>query len=169
MAGRGAEGNGVDRRGAAWQGRLRATYRSLETKRIHAVLAEMLKIWPGDTAIQNDEAYMRLLLMPMQGGDPAELKAIEELAAGLIQKEPKSLPHRTLLALSRLRQGRADAREAYLNTTISAAVVSPGALAVHTAMLAANSNLEEARKEAAAANLDLLLPEERALFEEFIP
>jgi hypothetical protein len=30
---------------------------------VHALLQEMLKIWPNDTAIQNDEAYIHLLLI----------------------------------------------------------------------------------------------------------
>src|SRR5205807_1053493 len=46
----------------AQQGRLRLTQASGDTKKIHAILAEMLAVWPNDTAIQNDEAYLRLLL-----------------------------------------------------------------------------------------------------------
>ena len=48
---------------AAWQGRLRLAQASGGTKKIHAVLAGMLAIWPNDSAIQNDEAYTRLLLL----------------------------------------------------------------------------------------------------------
>src|SRR5947208_1335427 len=47
----------------AQQGRLRIAYSARDTKRVHALLQEMLKIWPNDTAIQNDEAYVRLLLI----------------------------------------------------------------------------------------------------------
>ena len=47
----------------AQQGRLRIAYSARDTKRVHAVLQEMLKIWPYDTAIQNDEAYTHLLLI----------------------------------------------------------------------------------------------------------
>src|SRR5438309_3468159 len=47
----------------AQQGRLRIAYSARDTKRVHALLAEMLKIWPNDTAIQNDEAYIHLLLI----------------------------------------------------------------------------------------------------------
>src|SRR5438874_8071177 len=47
----------------AQQGRLRIAYSARDTKRVHALLQEMLKIWPNDTAIQNDEAYIHLLLM----------------------------------------------------------------------------------------------------------
>src|SRR5438094_3842174 len=45
------------------QGRLRIAYSARDTKRVHALLQEMLKIWPNDTAIQNDEAYIHLLLI----------------------------------------------------------------------------------------------------------
>ena len=51
---------------AAQQGRLRVAQAQRDTKKIHAVLADMLKIWPNDTAIQNDEAYTRLLLISSQ-------------------------------------------------------------------------------------------------------
>src|SRR5207248_4052200 len=47
----------------AQQGRLRSAYAARDTKRVHALLEEMLKIWPNDTAIQNDEAYIHLLLI----------------------------------------------------------------------------------------------------------
>ncbi len=47
----------------AQQGRLRIAYSARDTKRVHALLQEMLKIWPNDTAIQNDEAYTHLLLI----------------------------------------------------------------------------------------------------------
>ena len=50
----------------AQQGRLRIAQRSGDTKKIHAVLADMLALWPNDPAIQNDEAYTRLLLMAQQ-------------------------------------------------------------------------------------------------------
>ena len=50
----------------AQQGRLRVAQAQRDTRKIHAVLAEMLKIWPNDTAIQNDEAYTRLLLISSQ-------------------------------------------------------------------------------------------------------
>ncbi len=49
---------------AAWQGKLRIAQTSRDTRAIHALLAGMLKIWPNDTAIENDEAYTRLLLLP---------------------------------------------------------------------------------------------------------
>src|SRR2546430_4590458 len=47
----------------AQQGRLRLAQRNGDTNKIQALLAEMLKIWPNDAAVQNDEGYLRLLLM----------------------------------------------------------------------------------------------------------
>jgi len=148
---------------------LRLAQASRETKKIHAVLAEMLKIWPKDRAIQNDEAYTRLLLLNNNRNGEArmtndeELIAIEELAEELVQREPSSLPHRTLLALARLKQGRpVAALEAYRNVQASPNVSSPSALAVHAAVLAANDRRDDARKQIQQAPLDQLLPEEQA-------
>ena len=47
----------------AQQGRLRTAQASRDTKKIHDVLAEMLRLWPNDSAVQNDECYTRLLLL----------------------------------------------------------------------------------------------------------
>jgi len=57
----------------AQQGRLRIAYSARDTKRVHALLQEMLKIWPNDIAIQNDEAYIHLLLMT---GATTSLRAV---------------------------------------------------------------------------------------------
>ena len=99
---------------SAYDGRLRVAQASRETKKIHDVLAEMLDHWPNDTAIQNDEAYTRLLLMPTrsslnrqpssndrcEAADPADALQIEKIAEDLVKRKPTSLPHRTLLALA---------------------------------------------------------------------
>ncbi len=53
----------------AQQGRLRVAYAQRDTKKIHAILTELLKIWPNDTAVQNDEAYTRLLLLKREDGE----------------------------------------------------------------------------------------------------
>ena len=49
--------------------RLQLAQRTGDTKKIHAVLTDMLKIWPKDAAVQNDEGYTRLLLL---GGNRRE-------------------------------------------------------------------------------------------------
>ncbi len=151
----------------AWDGRLRLAQASRDTKKIHAVLANMLVLWPDDLAIQNDEAYTRLLLCPPATPETKEqAAAIEKLAEKLIEREPHSLPHRTLLALARLRQERAeDALRVYSQLQVKQDAVSGSALAVHAAILAATANLENAKTEAAQLKREQLLPEEQALVE----
>ncbi len=81
-----------------------------------------------------------------------------------MQLEPATLPHRTLLALARLKQGRAEAAmEIYENLTVPPNTASPAAVAVHAAVLAASGRDEDARVEAGAVNWEQLLPEEQAL------
>ena len=171
---------------AAWQGRLRLAQASGETKKIHTVLTGMLAIWPNDSAIQNDEAYTRLLLLfsnsrideapafgrrgDLRRGRPMTndetLKEIEQLAQKLVEQNPRSLPHRSLLALARLRQNRAaEALEVYANIQIAPNALTPPALAVHAAVLAANNRTDDAKTEAAQVKIDNLLPEEKALIQ----
>jgi Tfp pilus assembly protein PilF len=153
---------------AAHQGRLRLAQTTNETKKIHEVLAEMLTIWPNDPAVQNDEAYTRLLLVeqPQVESRKEEVERIEELAAQLVQREPTSLPHRTLLALARLKLGKfSDALEAYSNIQVARNALTPPALAVHAAVLAANGKADEAVAEVRDVDPKRLLPEEAALIE----
>ena len=179
----------------AQQGRLRIAQRSGDTKDLHTVLAELLKIWPNDAAVQNDEAYTRLLLLgsnqpqvksknekvenpasvdskavtassDLQAPNSrlAELDQIVRLAANLVVKNPRSMPHRTLLALAYLKENRvADAVVVYKDITVPPSALTPSALAVHAAVLAANGNSSDAKKEASELNQQNLLPEERAL------
>ena len=95
--------------------------------------------------------------------------AIEKLAEKLIQREPHSLPHRTLLALALLRQERAeDALRVYSQIQVKQDEVSGSALAVHAAILAATANLENAKTEAAQLKREQLLPEEQALVKSLL-
>jgi hypothetical protein len=121
-----------------------------------------IRPWPEDLAIQNDEAYTRLLLCPPAAPETKhQAAAIEKLAEKLIEREPHSLPHRTFLALALLRQERAeDALRVYSQLQVKQDVVSGSALAVHAAILAATANLENAKTEAAQLKRDQLLPEE---------
>jgi hypothetical protein len=149
----------------AQDGRLRLAQASRDTKKLHTVLADMLALWPNDAAIQNDEAYTRLLLLPPANDEEHvdEINAIEQLAEKLVQQNPASLPHRTLLALARLKQHHPFAAlEVYSNIQIVPNAVSPSALAVHAAVLAANDRRNDARQEIEQAPLDKLLPEEQA-------
>jgi hypothetical protein len=143
-------------------GRLRVAQAQRDTEKMHAVLTEMLAAWPNDTAVQNDEAYTRLLLLPDESASQDELERIEKLADALVRREPGSLPHRTLLALARLKQHRPlAALDAYTNITLAPNTLSPSALAVHAAVLFENGQRDDAVKEIAAVPLDRLLREEQ--------
>ncbi|HEY1582678.1 MAG TPA: hypothetical protein VGF73_06240 [Chthoniobacterales bacterium] len=184
---------------SAWQGKLRIAQAERDPKKIHQVLAGMLKIWPNDIAIQNDEAYLRVLLLPEQkaavtrkaaGGEAGlsnaeqrpglqrlrsdssaspmtnnqELTTVEQIAKRLVQRDPTSLPHRTLLALVYLKENRpATALAVYEDLNVPASALTPSALAVHAAVLEANGNIEDASKEASQIPRSALLPEEAAL------
>jgi hypothetical protein len=174
---------------AAWKGRLRLAQASGGTKEIHAVLTGMLANWPNDSAIRNDEAYTRLLLLfsksrndeapafgrrgDLRRGRPMTndetLKEIEQLAQKLVEQNPTSLPHRTLLALARLWQNRAaEALDVYANIQVAPNALTPSALAVHAAVLAANGRIDDAKAEAAQIKVDNLLPEEKALIQNLL-
>jgi tetratricopeptide (TPR) repeat protein len=151
----------------AQQGRLRVAYIQKDTRKIHTILTDLLKLWPNDTAVQNDEAYARLLLLPNDtspGKNTQELQAIETLAAKLVEKEPNSLPHRTLLALARLRLQRPqDALVVYKDINVPKTSLTTASVAVHAAVLAATGHADEARSEFAQLPADKMLPEERQL------
>jgi cytochrome c-type biogenesis protein CcmH/NrfG len=161
---------------AAWQGRLRLAQVSGRTKKIHAVLTGTLAIWPNDSAIKNDEAYTQLLLLFSNSQDDEArmtndqtLKEIEQLAKKLVERNPRSLPHRTLLALARLRQNRtSEALDVYANIQVAPNALTPSALAVHAAVLAANGRINDAKAEAAQVKVDNLLPEEKALIQNLL-
>src|SRR5438552_11562777 len=167
----------------AQQGRLRIAYSARDTKRVHALLQEMLEIWPNDAAIQNDEAYIHLLLMiggtssvsstKSDNSSPSPISnlpssseaeavdAIIKLAKKLVHDEPASLPHRTLLALALLKQNRAqDALAVYANLKVPSNAVSASAVAVHASVLAATGRKDEARAEIAKVPSNRFLPEE---------
>jgi tetratricopeptide (TPR) repeat protein len=166
----------------AQQGRLRVAYATRDTKKIHAILLDLLKLWPNDPAVQNDEAYARLLLLPslpstsqplnspgtsseaFTSSTSPDLESIEALAEKLLQREPASLPHRTVLALARLKQNRPeDALLVYKNINVPKSAVTTSAMAIHVAVLAAAGHKEEARIEFEHLPVDKLLPEEREL------
>ena len=114
-------------------------------------------------AIQNDEAYTRLLLLPNDSSISDELIAIEHLAEELVRREPASLPHRTLLALVRLKQHRpVAALQVYDGINVAPNALTPSALAVHAAVLNANGQNDAAHEEISHVAVDKLLPEEQA-------
>ena len=147
----------------------RIAYAERDTRKIHTVLSELLQLWPNDTAVQNDEAYARLLLMP---DDPAsaarnarELRDIEALAAKLVEKEPTSLPHRTAsrpCPASPEKAGRSAGGLQGRQRSQDIAEYGLGG-AVHAAVLAATGHPDDARAEAAQLPADKMLPEEKKL------
>ncbi len=156
--------------------------RTGDTKKIHDVLADMLKTWPNDAAVQNDEGYTRLLLSNAaevesrkakennstpQPLNTSTLDELSALAEKLVEKNPRSLPHRTFLALARLKQNRAaDALAVYDNVTVAANALTPSALAIHAVVLAANGRAEEAQTEARQIKPEQLLAEEKNLLDQ---
>jgi hypothetical protein len=85
----------------------------------------------------------------------------------LVAANPASLPHRTLLALAHLKQGRAaDALQVYNGIEVPPNALSASALAVHAAVLHANGQTDAAKKEAQQLPPEQLMPEERALIAE---
>ena len=148
----------------AQQGRLRVAYETRDTKKIHAILVDLLKLWPTDPAVQNDEAYARLLLLPTDPSAHEELHSIEQVAEKLLAREPASLPHRTVLALARLKQNHtAEALSIYKDINVPKAAVTTSSIAVHAAVLAAAGHKEQAREEFSHLPADKLLPEEAEL------
>jgi hypothetical protein len=97
------------------------------------------------------------------------LDELEQLAAKLVEKNPRSLPHRTFLALARLKQNRAaEALAVYENVTVARGALTPSALAVHAAVLAANGRKDEAKSEISQIRTDQLLPEEKELIQDLL-
>lgn len=129
------------------------------TNALHDLLVTMAARWPGEDAIQNDAAYIGLLL-----GLNAE--AARETASELVRRSPASLPHRVTLALAELRLGHAlSALDAFRGVDMAGAASQPRQLAVYAAALWETSNEPEARRVAAKIPADRLLPEEWALLQ----
>jgi tetratricopeptide (TPR) repeat protein len=146
-------------------GRLRVVQSTGDTRSIHSVLEDLLKIWPNDTALQNDEAYTRLLLLPADTKpDSPELKTIEAIARKLVAQEPSSLPHRTVLGLVLLKEHQPySALSLYAGLNVPQRELTPSAVVVHSAVLAATGRNDDAHTELSHLPQDKILPEERAL------
>ena len=82
-----------------------------------------------------------------------------------MRDEPKSLPHRTLLALARLRAGHINTALGAYNIEVPEEVITPSAVAVRAAALAANGRQNEAADLLRNLDRDQLAPEERALID----
>lgn len=87
-----------------------------------------------------------------------------------MEKEPGSFPHRTLLALARLRQNQPEAALAvYDKLQVAQGALTPSALAIHAAVLAANGHSADAQTEANQIPAGSLLPDEQSLIGPLVP
>lgn len=156
---------------AAQLGRLRVAYASGETAKLHSILEALLKIWPNDNSLKNDEVYTRLLLLPADTKPGlSQLKAIEAIAQGLLEEEPSSLPHRTVLGLVFLKENRPyTALNLYAGLNVPQKDLTPSSVVVHSAVLAATGHDVEARTEAEHVPQTKMLPEERELIKDLLP
>ena len=125
------------------------------------VLTGMLKIWPNDTSVRNDAAYLGVLL-------DQDLTANRDVARDLVRAEPGSLPHRVTLALAELRLGHAlTALDAFGSVPLAAVATQGRFLAVYIAVLRAVGSYDaEVKTAVQALDPTRLLPEERELVQE---
>jgi len=143
----------------AYDGRLGMALAAGHTAEAQKIAAEIAQVWPDDTAAQNQDTYLRLLLGA--SGDVAE--AAEREAQLLVKKEPRNWQARATLGLACLRLGRKQEALAVIREPRVTGIEPPGPLAVRAAILAANGYEEGARNDAQLTAAKPLLPEERAL------
>ena len=144
---------------SAYNGRLRTARARGETAKAQSISSEMLKLWPEDDALRNEDAYLRLLL----GASGDEAASIERQAEVLVINEPANWNAKATLALAQLRQGRAADALLVFRHVRATGSEPPGALAVRAAVLAATGWIDGARNDARNLSGSPLLPEERAL------
>jgi hypothetical protein len=155
----------------AWIGRVRdprpgysalaeLVERTGSTAELRDVLREMLKRWPTDAALRNDDAYLSLLL-----GEKVE--DARRTAEELVAQNPGSLPQRTTLALAWYRlKDPARALQVYQGRQYDWSLALPSNRAVYAAVLAANGRGPEARQLAKSLGPDRLRKEELALINQ---
>jgi hypothetical protein len=148
---------------AAYEALARMLEKQGSTIELRDVLREMVRRWPMNVALRNDHAYLNLLLAQ-------DLEASLQTADDLVREYPRSIPHRTTLALACYRlQYHAAALELYLGEELDWSRILPGNRAVLIAVLAANGNTNEARQLSETLPAHLLRPEERRLVERYVP
>jgi tetratricopeptide (TPR) repeat protein len=84
----------------AMEGLMRIAQRRGDLPMLHDTLKKMRERWPQDDSVKNDLAYVSLLMG----------RAVDEslaVAKQLVARSPKSLPHRTTLALAAIRKNDA--------------------------------------------------------------
>lgn len=143
----------------------RAAYARLEqvverngsTADLRDLLSEMLRRWPKDPALRNDNAYLNALLAQ-------NLPDARGTAEELVQQSPMILAYRTTLALACYRLGDFTAAlGAYNGENFDWSQARAGQRAVYAAVLAANGHAEAAREQAHDIPPGDLRPEELEL------
>lgn len=138
---------------------LRFLSENAETAKVHRQIRAMLRIWPQDPSLQNDDAYLSVLRNEA-------LEASLATAERLVAATPSSMPHRTTLALARLRLGRnADALSVFRKVSIPENVALPNTRLVHALALRACGFTVEAKTEAGRVPRTRLRPEEKVLLD----
>ncbi|MBS0656784.1 MAG: hypothetical protein JSR82_00895 [Verrucomicrobia bacterium] len=133
-----------------------------DTPKVHRQIRAMLRIWPQDPSLQNDDAYLSALRNE-------SLEAALATAERLVAASPTSLPHRTTLALARLRLGRnADALQTFRNLNIPENVALPNTRLIHAMALQSCGFGIEARAEASRVPRTKLRAEERVLLDQIL-
>lgn len=146
----------------AFQELERLTELSGSTRELRDLLAEMVRRWPKEVALQNDHAYLNLLL----GAEPGPAR---ETAEQLMNQFPESLPYRTTFALALWRQQDfAGALRAYAGRDYDWSQALIPQRAVYAAVLAANGRTNEARQLARSLPPDRLRAEELALIKPWL-
>ncbi len=145
----------------AYLGELRVVKSLGETAAAYELATNCVRLWPNDETIRLDKLYLKLLL----GASSGEIKETEKEASVAFAQDRSNWTVRATLGLARLRLGQVTpALKAFAGTSpIEPNEISPGALAVRAAVLAANGWKEEAKTDADNLAAAKLLPEERAL------
>ena len=148
----------------AQNARLQSARTHGRTAEARAIAAEMMRIWPDDAAVRQEETYLRILL----GSSREETERAEAEMEPFVRPQSNDWNARKTLAVARLRLGKTAAALQAFSGVRATGSEPDGALAVRAAALAANGWKEGAQNDArnlAAANL---LPEERALLRPII-
>jgi len=149
----------VPKNRSAYAARLRLALASGHTAEAQSLSAQIVQLWPDDTAARNQDDYLRLLL----GATDGAAEAAERQAQVLVAQEPSNWLARATLGLARLRLGKKKDALAAFRDLRATGSEPPGALAVRVAVLAENGYGEGARNDAHILGAEHLLPEERAL------
>jgi hypothetical protein len=129
------------------------------TAELRDLLGEMMRRWPNDLSLQNDYAYLNLLL-------GSELAGSHLTANRLVTQVPDNLPFRTTLALALYRQQDFKAAlGAYGGKEYHWPDALPYQRAVFATVLAANGLTSESDQILKGLPIERLRPEEKALIQ----